>query len=102
VRTGPAPGTARPGRRAELLAALQPLVEAAIADEPGTELFVLNVPDGDPDAVISFEIFRDAEALAAHASSPAAAGFKARMGELLARPPEPVRATPAAGKGLAA
>ena len=92
--------TARPGRRDELLAMLQVLVSAAIAEEPGTQLFVINVPDDDPDVVISYEVFADGAALAAHASAPATTAFVARMFDLLAKPPEPLRGRPVAGKGL--
>ena len=92
--------TALPGRRDELLAELQLLVDAAIASEPGTELFVLNVPDDEPDVVVSYEVFADDRALAAHASAPATAAFVERMGDLLAKPPEPLRGRPVVGKGL--
>jgi len=92
--------SAQPGRRDALLAALRPLVDAAVEDEPGTLLFVLNVLDGDPDAVISYEVFADADALAAHTAAPATAAFVAQMGDLLATPPEPLRVRPVMGKGL--
>ena len=90
--------TARPGRRDELLAELRLLVEAATADEPGTELFEINVLDDDPDVVISYEVFADDEALAAHASAPATSAFVERIGDLLAKPPEPLRGRPVMGK----
>ena len=94
--------TAKPGRRDELLALLQPLVDAASANEPGTLLFVMNVPDDDPDGVISYEVFVDGAALAAHAAAPATAVFVEKMGALLAKPAEPLRGRPVMGKGLQA
>ncbi len=62
--------TAQPGRRAELLAAFAPLLDA-VADEPGTEVFVMHTARDDADVVLFYEVYRDEVALATHRESEA-------------------------------
>ena len=55
---------AKAGRRADLLALLAELVEAAERDEPGTLAYTFHTLDDEPDTVISYELFADDAALA--------------------------------------
>jgi quinol monooxygenase YgiN len=60
---------AQPGGRAALVELLRELVDAAV-DEPGTLVYVMHEAADDPDTVVSYELFADAGALAAHQASP--------------------------------
>lgn len=91
---------AKPGKRAELLALLQELVDAA-ADEPGTLVYVFNTVEDDPDTVISYEVFSDRDAVTAHSSSAAVATVVPRLGDLVAES-SIRRGAPVTGKGLPA
>jgi len=75
---------AQPGRRADLLALLRELVDAAATDEPGTLVYVMHEADDDPDVVVSYELFADEAALEAHKASPAVAAVMPRLGPLVA------------------
>ena len=86
--------TAIPGRRAELLAAFAPLVDA-VAGEPGTEVFVMHTARDDADVVLFYEAYRDEAALATHRESEAVQAVVPRLGDLLAGPPEITYARPA-------
>ena len=77
---------ARPGRREELLAALDQLAEATRA-EPGNEMFVIHAARDEPDVVLGYEVFRDDDAVAAHRATDAVAQARERLDELLAEPP---------------
>jgi (4S)-4-hydroxy-5-phosphonooxypentane-2,3-dione isomerase len=75
---------AHPGRRADLLAVLRELVDAAAVDEPGTLVYVMHEADDDPDTVVSYELFADEAALDAHKASAAVAAVMPRLGPLVA------------------
>jgi quinol monooxygenase YgiN len=90
--------TAQPGRRDELLAALQALVDGA-ADEPGTLVYSFHTVDGEPDVVCSYELFVDEDALAAHRDGPVVAGALPALGPLIASTTH-WRGSPVLGKGL--
>jgi quinol monooxygenase YgiN len=75
---------AHPGRRAELLEVLRELVEAAAADEPGTLVYVMHEAADDPDVVVSYELFADDAALAAHRDSAVVASVMPRLNALIA------------------
>jgi quinol monooxygenase YgiN len=75
---------AHPGKRAELLAVLRELVDAAAADEPGTLVYVMHEAADDPDVVVSYELFADEAALAAHRDSAVVAAVMPRLNALLA------------------
>jgi quinol monooxygenase YgiN len=92
---------ARPGRRDELLAALQELVDAATAGEPGTLVYAFHTVEGDPDSVLSYELFADDEALATHRDGPSVTRMLPVIGPLVADT-EAWRGTPVTGKGLPA
>lgn len=88
---------AHEGRFAELLEVVDKMVAAA-REEEGTEVYVVNRAKREPDTLFLFELFRDRDALKAHA----AAGGP--VGELLAplvASSEVVLGEPVAGKGLA-
>ena len=75
---------AHPGRRAELLDVLRDLVDAAAADEPGTLVYVMHEAADDPDVVVSYELFADEAALAAHRDSAVVAAVIPRLNALVA------------------
>jgi quinol monooxygenase YgiN len=75
---------AHPGRRAELLDTLRELVDAAAAGEPGTLVYVMHEAADDPDVVVSYELFSDEAALAAHRDSPVVAAVMPRLQALVA------------------
>lgn len=87
--------TARPGRRAELIAAFTPLLEA-VAREPGTEVFVMHTARDETDVVLFYEAYRDEAALATHRESEAVRSIVPLLGALLVAPPEIIYAHPAA------
>ena len=93
--------TAKEGRRDELVAGLAELVEA-VESEPGTLLYALNLSAAEPDVVFFYEIYADADAVAAHAGSAAMKAAGAVMAELLAGRPELQRLELIGGKGLPA
>jgi quinol monooxygenase YgiN len=74
---------ARAGRRAELLEILRELVNAA-AHEPGTLVYAMHEAADDTDTVVSYELFADEAALAAHKASPAVAAAMPRIEALMA------------------
>src|SRR4051812_30296737 len=81
--------TAHPGRRTELLVALEPLIRCAIDEEPGTEIYAVHLDTEQGDAVWFYEIFGDTDALDAHASNETRlSDVGAKVGELLAGPVE--------------
>jgi quinol monooxygenase YgiN len=79
--------TAVPGRRDELVAALEALSDVA-RREPGAETFVVHPARDEPDVVLGYEVFRDDAALAEHRASAAVAAIGPRLEALLASPPE--------------
>jgi quinol monooxygenase YgiN len=113
---------AKPGRRDELVAALEPAFEKA-EQEAGTEVHMMLLdartlrkvlrPGGStevaveehPDEVWFFELYRDAEALRAHeegyALNDAVRSIAPKLMEILAEPPTIVQASPAREKAPA-
>jgi quinol monooxygenase YgiN len=91
---------AQPGRRAELLAILQDLVDDAERNEPGTLTYTFHTVDDDPDAVISYELFADDAALDAHKNSAAVVAAIPKLRGVTV-PGSVQRLVPAIGKGLA-
>jgi quinol monooxygenase YgiN len=79
--------TAKPGRRDELLAALETLGVATRA-EPGADTFVVHAARDEPDVVLGYEVFVDEDALAMHRASEPVATIGPRLTELLAVAPE--------------
>lgn len=91
--------TAQPGKRAELVAALQAMVEAVEA-EPGTVQYVLHTDDANEDIVWFYERYADDAALQAHMTSEAMKQLGASMRDLAAGRPELTRLSLVSGKGL--
>ena len=82
-----------PGARPALLDALHTYADR-LAEEPGTELFVVSVDPGDPDVVWLNEWFRDDEAVQAHRAAPAFADLMTTMPSLLSGPAGILRIDP--------
>jgi quinol monooxygenase YgiN len=101
--TGPVAMLARipslPGRRDELVAALQAAIDNAQGEE-GTLLYLLHTNDADPDAVLFYELYSSEAALIAHGTSDAFKAIGASLRELAGGRPELTKLTPVAGKGL--
>lgn len=91
---------ANPGKRDEVLAALDEMLPQ-VQREDGTLVYSFHLDAGDENAIWVFELYRDGDALAAHAGSDAMAELMGSFGDILAEPPLMVMATPTAGaKGL--
>ena len=84
--------TAAPGRRAELLAALEALGDAT-RQEPGVETFVVHPARDEPDTVLGYEVFHDDAALAAHQAAEHVQAIGPTLAALLAAPPAITYAT---------
>ena len=82
-----------PGSRPALLDALHTYADR-LAEEPGTELFVVSVDPSDPDVVWLNEWFRDDDAVQAHRAAPAFADLMSTMPELLSGPAGILRIDP--------
>jgi quinol monooxygenase YgiN len=91
--------TAQPGKRAELVAALQAMVDAT-NDEPGTIQYLLHTDDGDADVVWFYERYTDAAAVDAHRSSEAMKTVGLAVRDLAAGRPELTMLTLVSGKGV--
>ncbi len=76
---------AKPGRRADLLDALDELV-SAVERESGTLVYLLHTDDADEDSVWFYELYANAAALEEHRTSDTMRRMKPRFGELLAEP----------------
>jgi quinol monooxygenase YgiN len=85
--------TCQSGRRPELLEILNTYVDG-LAEEPGTELFVVSVDPDDADLVWMYEMFRDDDATVAHRSATGFAQMVQAMPPLLASPPAILRMEP--------
>lgn len=90
---------AQPGRRDDVIEALAPVLAAAESEE-GTLVYAMHVSEREPDGVRFYELYTDDDAMRAHGSSDAMRDAGAALASLLTGPPEIVRATPAAAKGL--
>ncbi len=88
-----------PGRRDELIEGLRELIAEVEADEPGALVYSFHTIDGEPDTLMTFELFADEAALAAHRDGPAVAKATPKFADLVA---ETVawRGTPAISTGL--
>jgi quinol monooxygenase YgiN len=79
--------TTADGKRDEVVAALEKLVEAT-EGEPGTLQYVLHTDTTDPDVVWFYEHYSDDDALQAHMTSPAMREAMGAFGGLLAGAPD--------------
>ena len=78
---------AKPGRRDELLAALDELARSTRA-EPGNEQFVCHPARDEADVVLGYELFADDAAIDAHRATDAVRIARERLDALLVQPPE--------------
>lgn len=90
---------AAPGKRAELVAALQAALDNA-AGEEGTLVYILHEDANDPDAVWFYERYTDGAALQAHSTSDAFKKIGASLAPLMGGRPELTILNPIGGKGL--
>ena len=91
--------TAQSGKRDELVEALTSLVDA-VAGEQGTELYILNESETEPDVVWFYELYTDQDALKVHSGSEAMKQVGGRLAGLLAGRPELIPVTPRCAKGI--
>jgi len=89
----------KPGCRDDLVAAFGPMIDA-VNEEAGTEVYILNLDDGDENVAWVYELYTDADAMGAHSSSEAMSALFGALGDLVDGAPELIMLTPVAGKGL--
>ncbi len=89
----------KPGCRDDLVAAFGPMIDA-VNEEAGTEVYILNLDDGDENVAWVYELYTDADAMGAHSSSEAMGALFGALGDLVDGAPELIMLTPVAGKGL--
>jgi len=92
--------TAAEGKRDELIAACQKMIDYVTASEPGTEVYVLHKDDKNENVVWYYEMYADKDALGVHGTSEAMAAFGKEIAPLLGGRTEIMRLSPVAGKGL--
>ena len=85
--------TANAGMRPALLDLLNTYADG-LAEEPGTELFIVSMDPGDANIVWLYEIFADEDAENAHRGSSGFAALMAAMPPLLDGPPAVLRTVP--------
>ncbi len=90
---------AQPGKRDELVKAMQAAIDNANTEE-GTLTYILHTDDKEPDAVFFYEIYTDSDALAAHGTSDFMKEFGKSMRDLAGGRPELQILKPVGGKGL--
>lgn len=90
---------AAPGKRDELIAALQTALETANG-EPGTIYYMLHTDVTDPDALFMYELYENQDALNAHMGSEAFKALGPAIGSLLGGAPSLSILGPVGGKGL--
>ncbi|TWG98562.1 quinol monooxygenase YgiN [Nocardioides sp. J9] len=73
---------AKPGRGADVVAALETALAAA-RGEAGTQVYAIHVQPDDADVVWMYELYESAQAQANHSSSEATAALRAAVGDLL-------------------
>jgi phosphoglycerate dehydrogenase-like enzyme/quinol monooxygenase YgiN len=73
----------KPGSRDAFLELARRHADNTRANEPGCRQFDVTVPAGDPDTVVFYEVFDDAEAFAAHGRSAHLAWFREATGRLI-------------------
>jgi quinol monooxygenase YgiN len=84
---------AQPGQRPALLDVLHRYTDG-LAEEPGTEVFILHLDPEDSDIVWLYEVFRDEGAQAQHRAAEGFATLMTEMPDLLASPPGVLRMDP--------
>lgn len=89
----------KPGKRDDLIAAFAPMLEA-VNEEAGTELYLLNLDQGDENVTWVYELYTDGDAMGAHSSSETMASLLGTLGDLLDGSPDFIMLQPVGGKGL--
>ena len=79
--------TAADGQRDALVKVMEQLVDAA-QDEKGTEFYVLNLDNKDPNVIWFYELYTDQDALSAHSGSDTMKAIGSQLGGLVAGAPE--------------
>ena len=90
---------AQPGKRDELVKALQAAIDNANT-EAGTLLYILHTDDKEPDAVFFYELYTDQDALTPTARATRSRSSASRLRDLAGGRPELTILTPVIGKGL--
>ena len=85
--------TSAPGGRAALLDALHRYADG-LAEEPGTEAYIVHIDPDDADVVWLYEIFRDSDAQREHQQASGFARLMEELTEVLAAPPGVLRLDP--------
>ncbi len=88
----------KPGSADDFDTAMSAMFDA-VAEEEGTELYVLNW-DSDRSTAYVYEVYADSDALAVHSGSDAMQALLAAMGDLVGGEPELVMLDPSAAKGI--
>jgi quinol monooxygenase YgiN len=91
--------TAAPGKRDELVAAFESMLEA-VEQEPGTLMYALNTDKANADVIWFYEVYTDDAALAAHSGSDAMKAVGGKLGGLIGGAPELFVLELAGGKNL--
>jgi quinol monooxygenase YgiN len=89
---------AHEGKGDELVASFDSMFEH-VETEPGTELYVLNRSNQDPDVFFFYELYADGDALGAHGNSDAMKAAAPVFGALI-KDSELIVGTPVRAKGL--
>ena len=84
----------KPEHRAEFLEALWEDANGALDNEPGCLRFDVTVDTEDPNRIMLFEVYRDAEARQIHRTAPYLKRVGAGLAQWLAEPARMVVATP--------
>jgi quinol monooxygenase YgiN len=90
--------TAQPGKRADVLAGMGPMV-AHVETEPGTVVYTLLEDQADADVIWVYEEYADKDALDAHSTSDTMKSLGGSIGPFLAGRPEIFVASIAGRKG---
>ena len=90
---------AAPGKRDELVAALQAALDTA-SGEPGTIQYILHADAKNPDAVWFYELYADQASLDAHMATDSFKALGPAIAPFLGGRPELTFMTPLGGKGL--
>jgi quinol monooxygenase YgiN len=90
---------ALPGKRPEMMAALQAMVDQA-ATEPGTLVYVMHEDLDDENVVWTYELYTDQAARDAHGASPAMAAIGPALGALIGGAPQLIRLSPEMATGI--
>lgn len=92
--------TATPGKGDELVKAFLSLYDGPLDTEPGTEMHVIHQVKDEPDTIVFYEVYTDAEASKAHSAGEALRAVFPKLAGLVSGPPETLILEPRGAKGL--